>query len=371
MNRRLMSKRLPTSLQLRPHLQRAEQPRRRSMTPLRVCRDRRRPPRCRWPRRRHGSTSRRRTRSAPLRFMWQMDADGRFSLGSDEFTRLIGSRTAAGFGRLWSDIAETFGLDPEGRVLKAVATHDTWSGITLNWPVDGGGRLPVELSGLPMFDRARNFAGYRGFGVCRDLDGLARLAALRRYELFSDPPAPQALSAAAVSGRCAGQRSAIPADLPTDLPRFAGQAYRRYRRSGRRCRIRAAPELSRRLLPRLHTKPIWKHPWKRPRTSLPFRPGQRAEIAGADAGGKQRLQRTRPPTGGTARTRERRPAAPLPSDLMHPSTPRCRRRRSTGGRGNPRSRPRTTAAGWRAPSRRRAAKAAATRRCSICCRSAC
>ena len=52
----------------------------------------------------------------------------------------------------------------------------TWSGITLNWPVDGGGRLPVELSGLPIFDRARNFAGYRGFGVCRDLDGLARLA---------------------------------------------------------------------------------------------------------------------------------------------------------------------------------------------------
>jgi len=126
--------------------------------------------------------------------MWQMDADGRFTLGSDEFTRLIGSRTAAGFGRLWSDIAAAFGLDPQERVLKAVATHDTWSGITLNWPVDGGDRLPVDLSGLPMFDRARNFAGYRGFGVCRDLDGLARLVALRRFELFSDPPAPQALS---------------------------------------------------------------------------------------------------------------------------------------------------------------------------------
>jgi PAS domain S-box-containing protein len=118
----------------------------------------------------------------PLRFMWQMDADGRFSLGSDEFTRLIGARTAAGFGRLWSEIAEAFGLDPEGRVVKAVATHDTWSGITLNWPVDGGERLPVELSGLPTFDRARNFAGYRGFGVCRDLDGLARLANLRRQD---------------------------------------------------------------------------------------------------------------------------------------------------------------------------------------------
>src|SRR5205807_2045384 len=111
------------------------------------------------------------TRRVPLRFMWQMDADGRFSLGSDEFTKLIGARTAAGFGRLWSEIAAAFGLDPDGRVVKAIATHDTWSGITLHWPVDGGELLPVELSGLPIYDRSRNFAGYRGFGVCRDLDG--------------------------------------------------------------------------------------------------------------------------------------------------------------------------------------------------------
>ncbi|MCA1456697.1 PAS domain S-box protein [Bradyrhizobium sp. BRP22] len=134
------------------------------------------------------------TRRYPLRFMWQMDREGRFSLGSDEFTRLIGVQTATGFGRLWSDIAETFGLDPEGLIMKAFATHDTWSGITLNWPVDGGGRLPVELSGLPIFDSAHNFAGYRGFGVCRDFDALARLEALRRYEFFSGPPA-QPLSA--------------------------------------------------------------------------------------------------------------------------------------------------------------------------------
>ncbi len=134
-------------------------------------------------------------RRHPLRFMWQMDQEGRFSLGSDEFTRLIGARTAAGFGRLWSEIAGVFGLDPEGRVAKAVATRDTWSGIALDWPVDGGERLRVELSGLPMFGRARNFAGYRGFGVCRDLDGLARLDALRRTELFSDLPAPLPLSA--------------------------------------------------------------------------------------------------------------------------------------------------------------------------------
>ena len=157
------------------------------------------------------------TRRLPLRFMWQMDHESRFSLGSDEFTRLIGARTAAGFGRLWSDIAAAFGLDPDGRVVKAFATRDTWSGITLNWPVDGGGRLPVELSGLPIFDRTRNFAGYRGFGVCRDLDGLARLAALRRYEFFGAPLAPQPLSADVVQ---AGPASDAPGeDLPSeDLP---------------------------------------------------------------------------------------------------------------------------------------------------------
>lgn len=155
-------------------------------------------------------------RSAPLRFIWQMDADGRFSLGSGEFIDLIGAHTAAGFGRLWSEIAETFGLDPEGRVLKAAATRDTWSGITLNWPVDGGGRLPVELSGLPLFDRARNFAGYRGFGVCRDLDALTRLAALRHHERSNvPPPAPQALSAGVVAAEAPAE---LPADLPTNLP---------------------------------------------------------------------------------------------------------------------------------------------------------
>ena len=152
------------------------------------------------------------TRRHPLRFMWQMDAEARFSLGSDEFARLIGARTAAGFGRLWSEIAEVFGLDPDGRVLKAVATRDTWSGITLNWPVDGGGRLPVELSGLPVYDRSRNFAGYRGFGVCRDLDGLTRLAALCRFELFSDPPTPTRLSADIVQADSAQDKPA--ADLP-------------------------------------------------------------------------------------------------------------------------------------------------------------
>jgi PAS domain S-box-containing protein len=137
-----------------------------------------------------------RGRRLPLRFTWQMDKDGRFTLGTDEFAGLIGPRTTAALGRPWREIAETFGFDPEGRIMKAFATGATWSGITLNWPVDGGGTLPVELSGLPVFDGARNFAGYRGFGVCRDFDALARLAAQRLAELSGELMTPQEMPAA-------------------------------------------------------------------------------------------------------------------------------------------------------------------------------
>jgi PAS domain S-box-containing protein len=151
-------------------------------------------------------------RRNPLRFVWQMDADGRFSLGSDEFTRLIGARTAAALGRLWSEIAEELGLDPQGLVDQAIATHDTWGGVTLNWPVDGGARLPVDLSGLPIYDPESNFIGYRGFGVCRDLDGLAWLAWLRHSEFGNAPPASEAPHL----------RSPAPRSLSADIARNAG-----------------------------------------------------------------------------------------------------------------------------------------------------
>ncbi|MCA6118127.1 PAS domain S-box protein [Bradyrhizobium sp. WSM 1738] len=148
-------------------------------------------------------------RRLPLRFTWQMDKEGRFTLGSDEFTGLIGPRSTAVFGRPWREIAETFGFDPDGRMIKAFATGATWSGITLNWPVDGGGTLPVELSGLPIFDGARNFIGYRGFGVCRDFDALARLAARRLAELSGQtvmpPEAPAAGSVEAASATSPSQ----------------------------------------------------------------------------------------------------------------------------------------------------------------------
>jgi PAS domain S-box-containing protein len=148
-------------------------------------------------------------REHPLRFTWQIDADGCFRIGAGEFTDLMGPRTAAGLNRPWSEIAKALCLDPDGRVASALARRDTWSGITVSWPVDsdkwlggewlGGECLPVELTGLPVLDRMQQFAGYRGFGICRDLDRLTRLAALRRFELSSNLGTPQRLSADIIS----------------------------------------------------------------------------------------------------------------------------------------------------------------------------
>ncbi len=153
-------------------------------------------------------------RRHPLRFVWQMDADGRFVVGSDEFIELTGPQTTAAFGRLWGEIADELKLDPEQQVARAVATRETWSGITVFWPVDDGDeRLPVELSGLPVFDRERHFRGYRGFGVCRDIARINQLAHARRerpigfiarpepaVETDSAAPAPAVQAAAADTG---------------------------------------------------------------------------------------------------------------------------------------------------------------------------
>jgi len=134
-----------------------------------------------------------RLRRHPLRFGWQLDQDGLFSLAAGEFARLIGPQAASSLRGPWQELARAF--DPDGRVTGAIASRETWSGITLGWPL-GGEQVAIELSGLPTFDEAKNFAGYSGLGVCRDLDALARLAALRDAAGSDEPVPPQDSTAA-------------------------------------------------------------------------------------------------------------------------------------------------------------------------------
>ncbi len=132
-------------------------------------------------------------RRHPLRFVWHMDSDSRFVVGSDEFMELVGPRTIAACGRFWREIATEMNLDPEDQVARAIATQETWSGVQIFWPVDDSSeRLPIELSGLPVFDREHGFGGYRGFGVCRDVARINQLARARRARPIGFMPAAKA-----------------------------------------------------------------------------------------------------------------------------------------------------------------------------------
>jgi len=155
-------------------------------------------------------------RHHPLRFKWQTDRDERFSIDLNEFLKLIGPLTEACIGRPWHEIAGALGLDPDARMQKALASHDTFSGITLNWPVDGG-YLLIELSGVPTLDAEREFAGYQGLGICRDLAGLARLELLRRRGISVSPPDPQPPRPGNVETSAAGDSAG-----PEELPEAAG-----------------------------------------------------------------------------------------------------------------------------------------------------
>jgi PAS domain S-box-containing protein len=104
-------------------------------------------------------------RRHPLRFVFETDAENRFTISGDDFMLLAGPRTANLLGRFWGEISAKLALDPEGLVAHALVSRDTWSGIEVTWPTADGGKVQVTLSGIPIFDRDQAFRGYRGLGV--------------------------------------------------------------------------------------------------------------------------------------------------------------------------------------------------------------
>ncbi len=107
-------------------------------------------------------------KSRPVRFVWKMDVDRRFTYLSPEFVEAMGPETSNVLGRSWDEVARWLHMDEDGRIARALSRRDTWSGRTLDWPVSGEAlRVPVDMAALPAFDRNRIFEGFRGFGVCR------------------------------------------------------------------------------------------------------------------------------------------------------------------------------------------------------------
>ncbi|WP_129220486.1 ATP-binding protein [Lichenibacterium ramalinae] len=100
-----------------------------------------------------------------LRLLWRTDADAVLTqIDADTVTRL-GAPLQPGRGALPDLVAAQ---DPAGaaRLRAALAGRSTWSGITLDLSVAGGAaRVPMALSGSPVFGPGRRFAGFRGFGT--------------------------------------------------------------------------------------------------------------------------------------------------------------------------------------------------------------
>ncbi|MHA7969806.1 ATP-binding protein [Rhizobium sp. CAU 1783] len=107
------------------------------------------------------------------RFVWKIDADGRFCDVSSEFAEAVGPRAAAINGVAFRDLAALFNLDPDGKIGELLKKRDTWSGKTIYWPVEGTTLMvPVDLAALPTYTRSRDFDGFRGFGIVRIADAI-------------------------------------------------------------------------------------------------------------------------------------------------------------------------------------------------------
>ncbi|HEV7433674.1 MAG TPA: ATP-binding protein [Pseudorhizobium sp.] len=107
------------------------------------------------------------------RFVWKIDAEGRFCEISEEFAKTVGPHAADITGMPFGDVAGLFHLDPEGTIAELLRKRDTWSGKTIWWPVEGTSlAVPIDLAALPTYTRSRIFDGFRGFGIIRVADAI-------------------------------------------------------------------------------------------------------------------------------------------------------------------------------------------------------
>ncbi|MCA1441144.1 PAS domain S-box protein [Ensifer sp. IC4062] len=108
-----------------------------------------------------------------VRFVWKIDAEGRFSEISEEFASAVGPKAADVIGETFADLAQRYDLDPDNRINELLRRRDTWSGKTILWPVEGTSlKVPVDLAALPTYSRSREFDGFRGFGIVRVADAV-------------------------------------------------------------------------------------------------------------------------------------------------------------------------------------------------------
>lgn len=176
--------------------------------------------------------------SRPQRFVWQIDADGRFTV-DERFAAAVDEATLA---RPWREIAA--GIDREGLVAAAMEMGDTFSGLPTSWRAGDGTTIDAALSGLPVFDAERRVIGYRGFGLYRPAPAPAGPAVPPPSPTIDAPPKPP---------ETAMSKPPEPAPTPGNVLRFPSPEPRAPMLSP--TENRAFDELARQLSARLDATP--------------------------------------------------------------------------------------------------------------------
>jgi PAS domain S-box-containing protein len=118
----------------------------------------------------------------PIRFIWQADAEMRFTQVSAGLAQVIGRRTGDIVGRTWDELTRSIIKDPESSIAQLTKRGETWSGRPVFWTLeDASQEVPVDLAGMAVFGADREIIGYRGFG-------LLRMDELRKRDVPSENP---------------------------------------------------------------------------------------------------------------------------------------------------------------------------------------
>ncbi|MGB7286233.1 MAG: PAS domain S-box protein [Salaquimonas sp.] len=110
---------------------------------------------------------------SPLRFAFSIDNNQIVQSVSPELAQAVGMVSGDILGKDWATISKARKFDESNVILDLLRKADTWSGKSVLWPVDDTDMvIPVDLAALPVFDRERNFDGFRGFGIIRVNDAI-------------------------------------------------------------------------------------------------------------------------------------------------------------------------------------------------------
>ena len=105
--------------------------------------------------------------SAASDWMWETDADSRFSYFSHRLTEMTGVSAMKLLGKCIGDaeITEAFAPEQFEVLMKDLAERRAFRNIVCTYRRDDGSTTHLSLSGKPIFDEDGTFRGYRGTGT--------------------------------------------------------------------------------------------------------------------------------------------------------------------------------------------------------------